>query len=71
MGVWHAMGFGWLLPILFIAVFIYLFSSKREERSPRGKSAEELLKERFAKGEIDEKTFKHHIELLQGGPHET
>lgn len=58
MSAWHAMGFGWFLPILFIAVFIYLFSSKEKDRNPRGKSAEEIRKERFAKGEIDEKTYK-------------
>ncbi len=71
MGLWHTMGLGWLFPILFLVALIYLFAMKRDEQERREKSAEDLLKERFAKGEIDEKTFKHHMELLKGAHHET
>jgi uncharacterized membrane protein len=59
----HMYGFGmgamwlwWLVPLLLVAVFFYLVSSRREDG---GRSrALDILDERLAKGEIDEKTYE-------------
>jgi putative membrane protein len=55
-----SMGFGWIFIILVIALLVWLVlknSSKtgltQEQRSPI-----ELLKERYAKGEIDKEEFE-------------
>lgn len=70
MGGW-GFGFGWLLQLLFFIVVIYLVvilikklngtsnSEKRDDHS------EEILKERFAKGEITEEEYKKMKEVLK------
>lgn len=70
MGGW-GFGLGWLLQLLFFIVVIYLAVvlikrlnvppnfEKRENRS------EEILKERFAKGEITEEEYKKMKEVLK------
>lgn len=60
-------GFGWVIPTIFIVIIfvaiIYAFSprSENEGRKNAGKSGGteplEILKERYAKGEINKKEF--------------
>ncbi|RYL92310.1 hypothetical protein EWI07_09735 [Sporolactobacillus sp. THM7-4] len=72
MGGWGiGPGFGWLIQLLFFIVIIYLAfilirklnnipeSEKKENR------AEEILRERFARGEITEEEYKKMKEVLK------
>jgi len=57
-------GFGWIFMILFWGVVIYLIVRGTSYWSRKGaggtseKSAEEILKERYAKGEISKEEFE-------------
>lgn len=57
------MGWGWIIPLLLIGVFFYWFNqqsrSNKQEKNPL-----DILNERFAKGEIDEKEYKRKRDLL-------
>jgi putative membrane protein len=48
------MGFGWIIPLLFIAMIIYFINSLIKGDS----SAQEILDRRYADGEIDEEEYK-------------
>ncbi len=55
-------GFGWILMILFWGIIIYLVIRGTGHWSQKGaghadKSAEDILKERYAKGEIGKEEF--------------
>lgn len=61
---WTGMGYGWWMPlggVIFLVILIvglYLvFTGSRTER-PRSVSAIEILKERYAKGEITEEQYQ-------------
>jgi putative membrane protein len=57
-------GFGWIFMILFwVVVILLIFAfvkllSKRSPNETTGKSAEEILKERYAKGEISKEEYE-------------
>ena len=57
-------GFGWIFMILFWVVVIYLivrgtsYWSRNRARGTSEKSAEEILKERYAKGDITKEEFE-------------
>lgn len=58
------MSIGWLFGLLFLAVFIGLLirglcARRRYWRIPRGDEALEILKTRYAKGEIGDEEFEH------------
>jgi len=59
------MGFGWIFMIIFWGIVIYLvlalFSKNRTDAtdSKKEETAEEILKKRFARGEISEEEFEH------------
>ncbi len=62
-----------LVAIIALAVWLLmrLFASQRgaggaERQQPRGDSAEEILRERFARGEIDAEEYEHSLEVLRG-----
>ncbi len=63
-GAWVAMTFTmlafWALVIWAVASFV------RSIGPGRARDAEDILAERFARGEIDEDEFRHRRELLRG-----
>jgi putative membrane protein len=67
-GWWWVMGVGWLLFLAFIGVIVYLLvrhhtgaGGSAERRS----TAEDLLAERLARGEIDEDEYRRRRTALR------
>ncbi len=48
------MGFGWMIPLLVIALLYYLFQNKEETRS----SAQDILDKRYASGGISKEEYE-------------
>ena len=48
------MGFGWLIPLLIIAVIYYIFHNKTDE----GVSAQDILDKRYASGGISKEEYE-------------
>ncbi|MEK7208095.1 MAG: SHOCT domain-containing protein [Patescibacteria group bacterium] len=68
-GVWfgHALFGGFFMLIVWLAVILFVVwlvrevsrgSKKQDEREHHGKTALDILKERYAKGEIERKEFE-------------
>ena len=60
---WHGYGGGmmWIFWILIIIALVWFvaFATRRESGSPRNeKSAQDILKERYARGEIEREEFE-------------
>ena len=67
-GWWWVMGIGWLLFLAFIGFLIYLLVRHHtgSTSSPgRRSTAEELLAERLARGEIDEDEYRRRRTALR------
>jgi putative membrane protein len=67
-GWWWVMGIGWLLFLAFIGIIVYLLvrhhtgaASSTAQRS----TAEDLLAERLARGEIDEDEYRRRRTALR------
>ena len=64
-GVGWGMGFGWLFMILFwglvlvgtVALVRWLSDQSSSSAAPRGKTALEILQERYARGEIQKEEY--------------
>jgi putative membrane protein len=72
-GWWWVMGIGWLLilALIFVLVVVLLrqLSSSRpwsRGRTDDSSSAERILSERFARGEIDEDDYRRRRDALRG-----
>ena len=55
------MGFGWLIPLLILAVIFYLLQDKKKERS----SAQDILDKRYANGGISKEEYKEKSSALK------
>jgi len=51
------MGFGWLFPLLFIGIIIYIFQNKTNRKENKS-SAQEILDKRYANGGINKKEYE-------------
>jgi putative membrane protein len=69
-GAWWAMGFGmlfWLLLLALTVALIVWLVNRSTARGPeqRGDSAEEVLRRRFASGEIDAEEYGRRLAVLR------
>ena len=55
------MGFGWLIPLLILAVIFYLLQDKKKERS----SAQDILDKRYANGGISKEEYEEKSSALK------
>lgn len=64
-GEWWMMGIGLLfwLVLLGLAVWLIVRAIGRERVEPRGEAAEEILRRRFAAGEIDAEEYERRLEV--------
>jgi putative membrane protein len=65
-GWWWAMGVGWLIFLVLIGVVIVVVARHFTANGQRSSSAEAVLAERFARGEIDEDEYHKRREVLKG-----
>lgn len=66
-GFWHwgGMGLGWIvLLVLAVIALGFLFSALKRSQPTTEKSPEEILRERYAKGELGDEEFQRRIEQL-------
>ena len=67
-GMGFGMGFGWIIGLLVMAAIIWLVvratNPNNPEESNRNKSALDILKERYARGEINKSEFQEQKENL-------
>jgi putative membrane protein len=68
-GMWLVMGAFWILILLLIiAAFYWLFKANQgpgTRARPPGESPEEIVKKRYARGEIDEEEYHRRLEELR------
>ena len=60
MGCWYGGGFMWLIVLVLIGVGIYFLLQSSKSKSSAGSTTEtplDILKKRYAKGEIDKEEF--------------
>ncbi|HTV62196.1 MAG TPA: SHOCT domain-containing protein [Verrucomicrobiae bacterium] len=65
---WNAwgMGLGWLFWLaVIVAVVALIVYIARQPSPPANKSAEEILKERFARGEISKEEYEERLKTLR------
>ena len=65
-GWWWVMGIGWLIFLAVIVVLGVLLVRHLTNGPGRGSSAEDVLAERFARGEIDEEEYRRRRTALRG-----
>ena len=66
-GWWWVMGVGWLLFLAFIGVLVFLLVRHHTDAGTvrRRSTAEDLLAERLARGEIDEDEYRRRRDALR------
>ncbi len=67
-GWWWVMGIGWLLFLAFIGFLVYLVVRHHTDAgssTARRSTAEDLLAERLARGEIDEDEYRRRRDALR------
>jgi len=56
------MGFGWIIPLLFIFALVYFINSNNKSDK---ESAQDILDRKYANGEIDGQEYKQKKEQLK------
>jgi putative membrane protein len=67
-GWWWVMGIGWLLFLAFIGLLVYLLVRHHTDTGAAGRqgsTAERLLAERLARGEIDDDEYRRRRDALR------
>jgi putative membrane protein len=68
-GGWWVMGLGMLAWVLLLAItvalIVWLVNRNAPRRQPGGDSAEEVLRRRYASGEIDAEEYERRLSVLQ------
>lgn len=62
---WWPMGIGLVIWVVIIGLLAWFVVRAMSHRTDSGESAEELLRRRFAAGEIDEEEFAKRLEVLR------
>jgi putative membrane protein len=62
---WWPMGISFIIPLILLGLMVWLVVRAVSHRPAPGESAEELLRRRFAAGEIDEEEFAKRSEVLR------
>lgn len=62
---WWPMGIGLVIWLVIIGLLVWLVARALSHRPSSAESAEELLRRRFAAGEIDEEEFAKRSEVLR------
>ena len=67
-GWWWVMGVGWLVFLAAVVVVVVLLVRRPDHRDgrPAPRAAEDVLADRFARGEIDESEFLRRRDALRG-----
>jgi len=60
-----AMGLGWILPLIAIGAIVYFFVNQKSINDEPEKSAQDILDERYAKGEINEQEYLQKSNILK------
>jgi len=55
------MGFGWLMPLLLVAILFYILQDKKKEKS----SAQDILDKRYASGGISKEEYEEKSSALK------
>lgn len=59
----------WVLIVVGIVALVRYLGRERDRYGSTAPTAEELLAQRFARGEIDEAEYRHGLEVLRQGIH--
>jgi putative membrane protein len=65
-GWWWAMGIGWLIFLALLVVVTVVLVRHYTQRNPTQQRAEDILAERFARGEIDDDEYRKRRDALRG-----
>ena len=66
-GWWH-MGWMWLVWLLFLAILVFLvwsIAASARGRESRPESPEEILKKRYARGDIEKEEFERKLQDMR------
>ncbi|HHL18930.1 MAG TPA: SHOCT domain-containing protein [Thiothrix sp.] len=65
-GHWFGGGFMWLVLIFFVVLFLWMTKSFNNNNNEKQQSAIDILKERYAKGEINREEYSAKKRDLNG-----
>ena len=65
-GHWFGGGFMWLVLIVFVVLFLWMTKSFNNNNNEKQQSAIDILKERYAKGEINREEYSAKKRDLNG-----
>jgi putative membrane protein len=67
-GWWWVMGIGWLVFLALIVLLVVFFVRQSADRGQHhtSRGAEDVLADRFARGEIDEDEYRRRRDALRG-----